>query len=245
MLDLRIGVNEHIVNSEADIVGVTNKCYISLEVNYNESQRLDNKNLSYMCQLILKQLDKSSDEARENKYSKLLPINQICLNNYDRFGKKEFIYHSMMMEESYHIPRSNLHRIIDINVDFLTQMGYNEIVKMNDDSLEKLLYIFICDNANLLDKVYLNNEIMDKVRRKLINLSKNLDEYLYYDLDEIKRLDAYDLGRYEGFEQGTETTKEDMIKTMHKNGADVESIHKLTEISLEKIKETLSKISED
>ena len=68
------------------------------------------------------------------------PIVQINVDCFDAYLKNEFIYHSVMMEEKYHIKRrdSNID-IYDINLDFLSELDYNQIRNLSEKDLKWLL----------------------------------------------------------------------------------------------------------
>ena len=79
-----------------------------------------------------------------------MAVVQINLNAFDYFGKKKFVYTSSLLEEELNLPRTNLIKIIDIDVDILRNMDYNKVMNESDDSLEKLLYIFVCDSKDVI-----------------------------------------------------------------------------------------------
>ena len=79
------------------------------------------------------------------KYHHLKKIHQINIDNYDLFKKGKFIYHSYLMEETLHLKRDDLVEVIDINLDFLSEIMYTlkKLVKMD---LRWLLYLFVCSD---------------------------------------------------------------------------------------------------
>lgn len=75
-----------------------------------------------------------------------------------------------------------------------------------------------------------------------MDLSKDLDEYLYYDRDEIMRLDAYDLGHEQGVKQGIEQNAKANAIKMLKDKVPIEKISMYTMLSTEiinKLKEEI------
>ena len=122
------------------------------------------------------------------------------------------------MEDQLHIPRRNSFvKIIDINLDFLRKIDYTTIKDYESDSLEKMLYIFINDDKRELDEIYLGDVIMEKIKSKLYDLDiENLDKYLIYDREELRRSDAYceglELGKQEGLKEGLKQGIKEGIK---------------------------------
>ena len=193
--------------------------------------------------MILRQIDSSK------KYDKVIPAIQININGKDTFGRNEFIYKSMMIEVNHKIIRDELLTIYDINLDFLRNIDYTKIKKENIFSLEKILYIFICDNKKLLDYIYQGDKVMDKVRDNFDTYRNDVDDILYYNLEEYNRMldeeeldsarkkareeghkEGIEQGRIEGIEQGTKDT---LIKT----ALNLKNILKNMNINLEQISE--------
>ena len=241
----RINSNINFKYSEVDAIYENNTSIINIEINYNNSKYLQNKNMRYVCQMILKQVEIGNKDI-------LKPIYQININNFDFFNHNKFIYRSSVMEEELHLKRGNYLTIIDINVDFLRNIDYTDIKRMKEDSLERLLYIFVCDNKEIRDKLYLGDKIMDEVQKKLDLLNENLDYYLYYDGEEIKKQAAYELGMNEGEikgkaeglaeglaegrTEGAHENKLEIAKGMLKDGIPDETILKYVKISASELK---------
>ena len=91
------------------------------------------------------------------------------INKYELYSKGEFVYDSMMIEKKHHIVRDNMLRVIDINLDFLSNIDYNKIKKGNEYNLEKLLYFFVCNDKKLLDNIYNGNGLMRNIS-KIFNI---------------------------------------------------------------------------
>lgn len=214
------------VNTEYSMVDANyenDTSIINIEVNYRNTIKGRNRNMKYVCHLILKQIRKY------DKGLNIKPIYQININNYDIYKKDKFIYKSYMMEETLHIKRDNMISIIDINMDFLKKLSYTEIKKGN--SLEKLLYILICEDKNELDKLYIGDGVMEKVREKLESLTDDFDNDLYYDLEEFHKAEDYELGM--------KNKAIEIAKKMLKNNKDISEIIEYTELSKEEIDELI------
>ena len=172
---VRVNTNIRTQYSEVDALYENNTSIINIEINYIDYKTLDVKNMKYVCHLLLNQT------KINKKYIKLKPIYQICINNYDVFKEKKFIYKSSLMEESLHKKRNDFINIIDINVDFLRNMDYTEIEKKEKNSLERLLYIFVCNDKEKRNKLYVGDDVMKKVEEKLSVLTEYFADELYYD----------------------------------------------------------------
>ena len=89
------------------------------------------------------------------------------------------------------IKNDNL-EIIDINLYKLYEMDYN-LVMEGTDELKKMLYLFVCDDNDLLVRLYEGDRFMKKVLKEANRLKVNIDDLLLYDKEEIKR-DVYEAG---------------------------------------------------
>ena len=220
-----IGVNKNIVNSEADVVLENNEFYVNLEINYYNNETSDIKNGLYLCHLLLRQVKKAKE------YETLKKVYQINLNSYDALGKEEFIYHSKLYETKHHIERSDFIEIIDINLEKLRQIDYNTLVKSEDMTLEKALYLFVCDDMEKLNAIYEGDKLMKKLMKENEDLLKNFDEMLYYDRDKMFENACYD----KGYDKGIQERNIEIAKEMLKNKEAIENIVKYTGLSKEEI----------
>ncbi len=228
LTEIRIGLTKDTKDQEGDVIAFNNENYFNIEINYNMSKEVEYKNICYVCNLILRQIK----PGYSNRYKDILPVIQINLNNYDQFGKESFIYVSKLMEETYKIVRNDSIKIVDINLDLLSEMSYTKVVEEKKDSLEYLLYAFVCEDEESRKKLYKGDEIMAKVNEKLSTLDTSIDEYLYYDKEALVHEASREQGYSEGVKQGVEQEKKEIIKNMSNNGLTSDRIHELTNIPL-------------
>ncbi len=222
-----INSNSNYVNNVSDVMVRDDKNYYNIEINYNNVPIAIVKNNVYMYSSILRQIHKSDD------YKNVKAVIQINIDNYDLFKRGEFVYDSMMIEKKHHIIRDNMLRVIDINLDFLSQIDYNEVKKGNKYNLEKLLYFFVCKDKKLLDGIYNGNGLMRDIS-KIFNIDiDSLDEQLYYDYDEYMKEVSY--------EQGEIDSRKQIIKNMLGKHYPKKEIMELTNLT----EETLNGIIED
>ena len=226
-----INSNSNYVNNVSDVMVRDDKNYYNIEINYNNVPIAIVKNNVYMYSSILRQIHKSDD------YKNVKAVIQINIDNYDLFKRGEFVYDSMMIEKKHHIIRDNMLRVIDINLDFLSQIDYNEVKKGNKYNLEKLLYFFVCKDKKLLDGIYNGNGLMRDIS-KIFNIDiDSLDEQLYYDYDEYMKEVSY--------EQGEIDSRKQIIKNMLESNFDKKIILKVTELDEETLNEIIEEISNE
>ncbi len=226
-----INSNSNYVNSVSDVMVKDNENYYNIEINYNNVPIAIVKNNIYMYNSILRQVHKSDD------YKNVKGVIQININNYDLFGKGEFVYDSMMIEKKHHIIRNNMLRVIDINLDFLSNIDYNKIKKGNEYNLEKLLYFFVCNDKKLLDNIYNGNGLMRDIS-KIFNIDiEDLDKQLYYDYDEYMKEVSY--------EQGEIDKQKSIIKNMLENNLDKDLMLKITNLKEEEFNKIIEDIKHD
>ena len=226
-----INSNSNYVNSVSDVMVKDNENYYNIEINYNNVPIAIVKNNIYMYNSILRQVHKSDD------YKNVKGVIQININNYDLFGKGEFVYDSMMIEKKHHIVRDNMLRVIDINLDFLSNIDYNKIKKGNEYNLEKLLYFFVCNDKKLLDNIYNGNGLMRDIS-KIFNIDiEDLDKQLYYDYDEYMKEVSY--------EQGEIDNRKKIIKNMLNKNYPKEEIMELTNLKEEELNKIIENINRE
>ena len=155
------------------------------------------------------------------------------INNFDIFKDNEFLSRSYIIKEGTEKIRDKSICIIDINLAFLQELNYNKI-KEEPNSLEYLLYFFVNDNKSELNKLYLEDEIMEKVQEKLYTLDEALDSFLYYDPEELKRLEIED-AKEEARKEGKKEKAQEIAKSLLKLNIPIKDIITATNLSKEEI----------
>ena len=254
LIEPDISSNVNSVDSKVDSIYKVDDKYINIEINYNNKRIVTIKNNIYLYNIILRQIGKSKD------YKNVLSVIQININNYDLFKEGDFIYKSQMMDTKYKKKRDEMITIYDINLDYLKKIDYTEIIERNYN-LEKILYIFICNDNKELDYIYKGDKIMEKVREDFDHIKAALDEMLYYNPEELERqADEYERemarkeGREEGREEGLKEGRElginegiylrnlEIVLNMYNANFSVEDISKYTNLSYEEINNIIEKI---
>ena len=225
---LDIGVNENVVNSETDIILENDEIFVNVEINTNNSPSLLRKNFSYICHLILRQTPKSKDFK-----TKLKKIYQININAFDIIENNEILIISKILDVKSHKELRPYFTIIDINLEKLMNISYNDIKKKDHKSLEYLLYFLVCKNEDELDNVYNGDVFMEKIIDEAKKLTLNFDAALPYNREELLKQSYYELGEAQGIEQNIMQTAIKMLK----ENIDVNTITKITGLSKKQIKD--------
>ena len=75
--------------------------------------------------------------------------------------------------------------IYDINLAKILDKDYT-IVRVDRESLEKLLYLLICNDKEKIDKVYDGDEFMAKIIREINTQEDDFDKLLFYNSEVLK-----------------------------------------------------------
>ena len=142
---------------------------LNTEFNCNYTNESFLKNLVYICHMLLKYADVSSGKV----YTKCIQIN---INNFDVYGEGKFVYKEEIFPK-YRDKENVMLTRYNINVALLRKMSYDDIRKLNRDSLEYLSLICITNNK----KAFIGDKIMLRIVKELDAMQKNYDELIYYD----------------------------------------------------------------
>ena len=148
---------------------------LNTEFNSQRSKKSYNKNNVYICHMLLKIFD---EETKESYYKAV----QLNINNYDRYRKGKFIYKEDLIRK-YDNDEEYILTIYDINVAILRKLSYDDIRKLDRLGAKYLSLIFISND----EIMFKGDEMMLRIVKELNELSKTLDELLYYDPDKFKK----------------------------------------------------------
>ena len=232
-----VGVNENVVNSEVNLIIEDNASIVNIEINTSNSRSIQNKNTAYFCHLILKQIKTSKD------YDKVLKkVYQINLNSYDVSHEERFVTRSRLIDVETKEEVHPILEIVDVYLAKIIKTDYT-IVKERKNSLEYLLYLLVCNDEKILREVYEGDNLMEKMVDEAKELTDNFDSLLYYDYDELKKQEAYELGEASGVEQGVELgieqgieqNKVEIALNMLRENTNSDFICKVTGLSLDEV----------
>ena len=232
-----VGVNENVVNSEVNLIIEDNAAIVNIEINTSNSRSIQNKNTAYFCHLILKQIKTSKD------YDKVLKkVYQINLNSYDVSHEERFVTRSRLIDVETKEEVHPILEIVDVYLAKIIKTDYT-IVKERKNSLEYLLYLLVCNDEKILREVYEGDNLMEKMVDEAKELIDNFDSLLYYDYDELKKQEAYELGEASGVEQGVELgieqgieqNKVEIALNMLRENTNSDFICKVTGLSLDEV----------
>lgn len=226
LLDTEVSQNIHNKDQEVDILVENQEMVVNIEINTLNTKQSRMKNNAYIAQLIIKQ-------TFPGKLYNIKPIVQINVDCFDAYLKNEFIYHSVMMEEKYHIKRmdSNID-IYDINLDFLSELDYNQVRNLSETDLKWLLYIFVCQDETLKRNLYSGNRMMRKVEKKMEEFMKEFNSLFYYDHEEFRKRDI-------------EEYREELRKEMEKELREEVKVELRKELTEEMVKEIKMELREE
>ena len=100
-------------------------------------------------------------------------------------------------------------------------------------TLEKALYLFVCDDIEKLNVIYEGDKLMKKLMKENEDLLKNFDEMLYYDRDKMFENACYD----KGYSKGKQERNIEIAKEMLNKGMKLKDIIDITGLTEKEIKE--------
>ena len=124
--------------------------------------------------------------------------------------------------------------VIDINLDYLEKLGYNNIRNANE--LEKLLYLF-CSDEEQLDELYEGDKMMGSIRKEANQLVNDLDLMLYYNKEDLQRQieeERFEDDKQEGEQAGKLQKQKEVAKKMLEK-SDISYIAEVTGLTIEEI----------
>ena len=228
-----VSINENSVNSEVDVALENNEMIVNVEVNSVRSRKNERKNNMYVCHLVLRQTRNAEDYSK--KFKKVYQIN---LNTYSVTNDNRFIVRSKLLDDKTYEEVHPFFEIYDINLAKILDMDYT-IIKKDEKSLEKLLYLLISDDERLIKKVYDGDDFMAKIIREVKNNSDDFDNLLRYNRDVIfdgnEKEEAFEDGLERGVKKGYKLGVEQTAKEMLQENCDVNLICRVTKLSLDEV----------
>ena len=108
-------------------------------------------------------------------------------------------------------------------------------------TLEKALYLFVCDDIEKLNAIYEGDKLMKKLMKENEDLLKNFDEMLYYDRDKMFLNACYDKGYSKGesigYSNGKQERNREIAKEMLNKGMKLKDLIDITGLTEKEIKE--------
>ena len=220
-----VSKSKALVNGCVDLAYETEDAYYNIEINKNYSKKLEKKNMSYIYHLGLRDLHEAKD------YEKMKRVIQININNYDRFKENEIYYPTKLINERTKTVRNEEIEIYDINLEYLKKVVYNDIKK---NKLMKYLYIFVEEDNEKIKEIMKGDEIMEELEKIRKEVLENFDVLLYYDKEKLER----EIAKDEGIDIGKRDTANNLIK----EGIDLITIAKATNININELKQMAMKM---
>ena len=221
-----IGINKNVINSQADLVLESDEALVNVEVNCYNSRLLQNKNNSYICHLILKQTRTDKDFK-----VKLKKVYQINLNAFDITKDDRFVVISRLVDTKTHQEIHPFLEIVDVNLAKIIKTSYTSVKEK--ESLEKLLYLLVCNDEQVLRNVYDGDDLMEKMVDEAKSLTSDFDSMLYYDAKALKDASSYELGE----ETGRNEEKKFIVVNMIKKNYSVNEMSEISGLSIEEIED--------
>ena len=98
-------------------------------------------------------------------------------------------------------------------------------------TLEKALYLFVCDDIEKLNAIYEGDKLMKKLIKENEDLLKDFDEMLYYDRDKMFLNACYD----KGYNKGKQEERLQIAKEMLVDGVPLDKIVQFSKLSKEEV----------
>ena len=229
------------IDSRTDMMLEDNSMYVDIEICYTKGSTRRIQTDSYCYQIYLRQLKSYKD------YKNIKKVIQILIEDYDFFGKNQFIYDVVFMEKNLHLQEDELLEKYHVNIDYLNKLGYNEI---RSEDLFKLLYFLTCDDRNKLEEVYKGDKFMSDVIKEAKEIADDDHIKLFFTEEEVRRLDGEE--RYEaglkdgiqegikqGIEQGIEQRNQEMVINMYNDKVSIETIAKYANLTTEEVQKII------
>ena len=212
------------------LVKIDHKTYVGIEINTSVSKEITDRNLFYMTRIM------SRDLKPKESFKKLYKHIQISFDFKGR-GELPIMSYQLLNKETLTLLSDKM-KIIKVSVPYFYDRCYNKdaslkerfIGFLNEENKEKAKLLIRGDKnmEELYDKVeeYSDDEIIG-----LYDLESHRSE-----VERSVREEATRESFKKGLEQGIEQGLEQAAKQMKKENIDIETISKVTGLSIEEIK---------
>ena len=224
-----IGFNSNIINSTTDLMTETDKIYVNVEINRFNGPNKDNEMQSYVYQVYLKQIRTYKD------YKHIKNVIQIMIEDYDYFNKNQLVYDVVYMEKNLHIIEDETIQKFRINLSYIEQMNYKNIINSKNE-LIKLLYFLICEDDMKLNEMYGGDEFMCDVVKETKDIASFLNTPIFPYTDE----EVLEMDKKYFIEQGIQQNKQEMILNMHKLNLPLETIASCANLTVEEVSKIIN-----
>ena len=246
--NINLGMNEIPINRNNEkfkrcdfIINVDNNKIINIELNSEYSKTLLIKNTSYIFEIF------SNNTSNGEDYNEDLEVIQININNFSRF-KKPVLDYQIINNDYSHVYFNGL-KIWDLDIVKCKKLYYSDIERQ--EKYLKWGALFSCKNIEDMEPIL--DELLNKKEAQIFmeKLKKITGYYSIMDEAEALRLDdkfrrslknegirigqarGMKLGKNEGIKLGII----EMIKSMLINNAEYDFISKVSNKTVEEIKE--------
>ena len=209
-----------------DLLVKTKDEIINVELNTNYSEEILIRNLHYIFKLA------SENTERGNKYKVKNKIVQINLNFINsKYEKCEYL----LYDKKHEIELTDYIKICNIGIDKYIKNYYNNSKKFTKG--EELVIMLDLDKKEL-EELSEKSDIVDNFKEDVIkaNEDKLIVEWISRE-EEQKQYEEvmYEKGLNQGITQGIEQTKQENAKKMLELNMDLETISKVTGLTIEQI----------
>ena len=214
------------------VITVDEHMILNLELNRQSHTGLIVKNLSYVFQLFSTAFKKGED------YDEDLIVMQINLDCFkDSSNKKALSKYYLQEENSHHIYSNNL-IIYTLNIVNCHELYYNEDIKKIPNYVRwgELLYCHDLSKIPSITKGIMTYEERNTIMGILDKLTK---EDLFMSESDALKWEEWEKNTIykDGIKEGNQQTTIEIVQSMLKNHFDLDTISKVTNKSIEEIKE--------
>lgn len=212
------------------IVKTKDNKIIHLELNNGVKNFTYFRNYAYLSSIIATETKAGGDYDINKDYIHI----DLTYSNNKRYKRKNFISEHYIQTDFKERYINNV-KIIEVDMDSLKSLCYNK---------DEYKYLLMLDMQpkELLEK-YKGDELIMEYKKKVEEINADEDKYRYMTAEEAyekERNTDLRLAKEEGLTQGKEEGKIEMIKSMKKNGMELDFIAKISELSTEEVESIIA-----